>query len=1080
MPLIAVADFKTVLASETYNEAGLELIWNFVTTAGVQSHTAITPTDTGGSYDWVNVGHGMYNIELPDSVNNTEGFGWFTGVATDALPWRGPVIGFRRAALNDLLIDGSTASTNLEDFFDGTGYVGGTAKLTVDATKLGGTTLTARDIGLSVLLSSGTGTGQLDFTSGVIKANLAQILGTALTETGGLIAAAFKKFFNVATPTGTVNSLPDAVPDAAGGLPVTGTRLTAIPWNAAWDAEVQSEVNDELVLQNLDHLLKTATAGVDMTTEVTDGSVISRIISNSDTSLFVPATSNLTTLGANVTAIDDYVDAEIATLTTELAKVPKSDSNVTWNATALASINAEVDGALNTAIPGSPTADSVNERIVAIDAFGAPPSAATVADAVWDEVSTGHTSAGKAGEQLWTDVDLILADTGELQTDWVQGGRLDLILDIIAADTTTDIPALIADVPTVAEFEARTLVAADYVVVGDTIAAVTSVTNGVTLANDAITAAKFDESTAFPLAAADSGATYIARAPATGAQTLDTIAAAIAAIGTGTGAALNFAVSEDNAADAIKSISKIGTQTGTYANTLADDGTTHQLASVEGPAGTWKIDWVYGFATGAGRAASKFVFRSNMSATLDIVTVQAYNFASPGWDTRTTITGTTETLRDVPLLASHTGTGADEGKVYIRFIFSETDAATLIIDEAYVQAQQSGSLIGYADGAIWVADGGSATTTPYVDGTADNPCTWAAAQTIATLIGLTRFRIRNGSTVTLAAACASKSLIGNNWILALEEQSISGSYIEGATVTGIGTGASQPLFADCRIGAVTLCPAVFYRCGIGSASGTFTGGAKGSFEFIDCYSLVGAGGTPTLTFAGLGATSYIQMRRWTAGSSLTLDGDCACKIDSLGGGVHTVTVGGGTLSIRGTAKGAALTTVAGSTTDIAGVFGPIAIAGTGGTVTISGVSGVVTDTSSGTTLTQNQINQASVNTEVDTALNTAIPGSPTADSINERVATMDTSVAIMRLLIATGTVVDDNDPDPTATAFETNLAEASNDHYNGAFLVFTSGALLDQSRKVAGYVGATKIITTSAFTEAPAGGDTFAILGRSE
>jgi hypothetical protein len=41
-------------------------------------------------------------------------------------------------------------------------------------------------------------------------------------------------------------------------------------------------------------------------------------------------------------------------------------------------------------------------------------------------------------------IDAILADTNELQTDWVNGGRLDLILDIVAADTTTDIPALIA------------------------------------------------------------------------------------------------------------------------------------------------------------------------------------------------------------------------------------------------------------------------------------------------------------------------------------------------------------------------------------------------------------------------------------------------------------------------------------------------------------------------------------------------------------------------------------------------------------------------------------------------------------
>src|SRR3990167_6260548 len=35
----------------------------------------------------------------------------------------------------------------------------------------------------------------------------------------------------------------------------TGTSLTAIPWNAAWDAEVQSEVDDALVAQRLDELV---------------------------------------------------------------------------------------------------------------------------------------------------------------------------------------------------------------------------------------------------------------------------------------------------------------------------------------------------------------------------------------------------------------------------------------------------------------------------------------------------------------------------------------------------------------------------------------------------------------------------------------------------------------------------------------------------------------------------------------------------------------------------------------------------------------------------------------------------------
>lgn len=80
-----------------------------------------------------------------------------------------------------------------------------------------------------------------------------------------------------------------------------------------------------------------------------------------------------------------------------------------------------------------------------------------------------------------------------------------------------------------------------------------------------------------------------------------------------------------------------------------------------------------------------------------------------------------------------------------------------------------------------------------------------------------------------------------------------------------------------------------------------------------------------------------------------------------------------------------------------------------------------------------------------------------------------------------GAVVDDNDPDPLATAFETDLAEASNDHYNGAFCVFYTGVLTGQSRKISDYDGTTKVLTVAAaFTEAPAAGDDFLIIGRSE
>lgn len=66
---------------------------------------------------------------------------------------------------------------------------------------------------------------------------------------------------------------------------------------------------------------------------------------------------------------------------------------------------------------------------------------------------------------------------------------------------------------------------------GNVAGSVGSVTAGVTLADDAITASKFDETTAFPLKAADTGATTVARVGADG-DTLETLSDQLDAIPT--------------------------------------------------------------------------------------------------------------------------------------------------------------------------------------------------------------------------------------------------------------------------------------------------------------------------------------------------------------------------------------------------------------------------------------------------------------------------------------------------------------------------------------------------------------------
>ena len=110
LPLMDSTDFVTIEGAIAYNAAGMTLRWHFVTTAGAYTVTSVTPT-TAGAHDWTDQGDsGIYTIEIPASAgtinNDTEGFGWFTGVITGVLPWRGPVLGFRAAALNDALIDG--------------------------------------------------------------------------------------------------------------------------------------------------------------------------------------------------------------------------------------------------------------------------------------------------------------------------------------------------------------------------------------------------------------------------------------------------------------------------------------------------------------------------------------------------------------------------------------------------------------------------------------------------------------------------------------------------------------------------------------------------------------------------------------------------------------------------------------------------------------------------------------------------------------------------------------------------------------------------------------------------------------
>lgn len=119
-----------------------------------------------------------------------------------------------------------------------------------------------------------------------------------------------------------------------------GAGLTAVPWNAAWDAEVQSEVEDALVVHRLDELLN-ADSDIDGAAPPTVGSVFHELMSKTagsftfdqttdsneairdketdietDTAEIGAAGAGLTALAsqASVNTIDDFLDTEIAAI----------------------------------------------------------------------------------------------------------------------------------------------------------------------------------------------------------------------------------------------------------------------------------------------------------------------------------------------------------------------------------------------------------------------------------------------------------------------------------------------------------------------------------------------------------------------------------------------------------------------------------------------------------------------------------------------------------------------------------------------------------------------------------------------
>lgn len=137
------------------------------------------------------------------------------------------------------------------------------------------------------------------------------------------------------------------------------------------------------------------------------------------------------------------------------------------------------------------------------------------------------------------------------------------------------------------------------------------------------------------------------------------------------------------------------------------------------------------------------------------------------------------------------------------------------------------------------------------------------------------------------------------------------------------------------------------------------------------------------------------------------------------------------------------------------------------------VDSVLTDT--GTTLPASLTAIETDTQDIQSRIPAALVGGrmdSDVEAINNNTTAAD-NLAASALGIVSGSV---NDAAATTTSFVSDLTEATNDHYNGRIIVFTSGAVAGQATDITDYDGSTFTITMTALTEAPANSVTFVIV----
>lgn len=435
----------------------------------------------------------------------------------------------------------------------------------------------------------------------------------------------------------------------------------------------------------------------------------------------------------------------------------------------------------------------------------------------------------------------------------------------------------------------------------------------------------------------------------------------VGGLSSGTGSGFNYAVSADNTAGAIiDSVTFVGTQTGTFANTETNIATFHQIDHA-----TNAVDLVYRVAAQDTEVFVGLVIDAYLNSSNDTLSIQLYDHIGADWEAQYTLAGTNgSAVTEITISPQQKHTGvigtSEAGNMYVRFVTSAMTSPVLYIARVIGEAVQATSTMGYEGGSVYVDEvgGTSSGTTQGVDGIFANQCDdFDNGQTIADNLGTATITIHPGNSVTLSAALQGYTINNVQATLNGGSQNVDSTRINGGFLAGTfaRAGTGVPTFATCNLNNVTSDRvACLANCGI---LGTFTISEAGVYVFNDAQA-AGATSISTIDFASLAAT--VSMQRWS-----------------------------GSLVINNLASGATLNLHCVSGDDIT-------LNGADATVNISGVYGAITNNLTGSpTVTDNGISLVNINAEADTAISDAgVSTHAAADvwSVTTRVLTAGTNL----------------------------------------------------------------------------------------